>query len=89
MVTLTSPFATAGKHLLDIRGVDPTLTPPNANARAVKVLADGSVIGAGYATIQGINTAQPVLYKLDTHGNLVTAFADDGVFHAEVLALQT
>ena len=82
-------FGTGGKHVLDIRGVAPNFTPSAATPRGIQVLADGSVIGAGYAGTEGLVGAQPVLYKLDTHGDLVSAFADNGVFHAQVLDLQT
>jgi uncharacterized delta-60 repeat protein len=83
-------FGTGGKHLLDIRGTDANRTPSSATPHSVKVLADGSVIGGGYAATAGIaGSAQPVVYKLDTRGKLVKAFADKGVFHAAVLSLQT
>jgi uncharacterized delta-60 repeat protein len=61
----------------------------NATARGLLVLADGSVIGSGYANTAGLGTTQPVLFKLTPAGELDAGFADGGVFHDTVLALQT
>jgi hypothetical protein len=66
------------------------MPPSSATARGIHVLADGSVIASGYATTEGVGSgAQPVLYKLDTDGEPVTAFAVNGVFHDAVLSTQT
>src|SRR5262249_44813871 len=72
---------------LDINGA-------GATARAVTVLADGSVIGTGYLTSMvlmyngaPINTQQPVLYKVKADGTFDANFAttdqiqQDGVWH--------
>lgn len=89
LVRLTSagaPDATFGggdgKFLLDIQ-------ESNANAKGLVVLADGSVVGTGYAATPGFGAGvQPVLYKLTTSGELVTAFATGGIFHEAVLGEQ-
>jgi hypothetical protein len=52
-------------------------------------MADGSLLVSGYANSADIGTTQPVLYKLDADGELVTGFADGGVFHEAILATQT
>lgn len=83
---LDSPaFAGDGKHLLDLGMRD-------ATPRSLTVLADGSVIAAGYANsmVPGwTTTVQPVVYKLSSAGLLVAAFADGGVWHQTVLETQT
>ncbi len=75
-----------GKHLLDIYSAN---AHSNATPRGILALADGSVVGGGYATSAGLGTAQPVLYKLTPAGALDPAFAGGGLFHDQVLALQT
>jgi uncharacterized delta-60 repeat protein len=83
-------FGTGGKHLQDIRGTDANKTPSSATPHVVRVLADGSVLGGGYAATQGnTGSAQPVVFKLDSRGKPVTSFADNGLFHTSVLVLQT
>ncbi len=74
-----------GKHLLDLGMRD-------ATPRSLTVLADGSVVAAGYANsmVPGwTTTVQPVIYKLTSAGVLLAAFADGGVWHQTVLELQT
>lgn len=71
-----------GIHLLDIQA-------SNAAPRGVVALADGSVIASGYANSPGVGTTQPVLYKLTEAGVLDQGFADGGLFHETVLAVQT
>lgn len=79
---LDTGWGTAGKHLLDIQ-------ESNATPRAIHVLADGSVIGSGYANSPGLGTVQAVLYKVKPDGMRDTAWATDGLFHDTVLAVQT
>lgn len=87
---LDASFADAGELLLDIRGAAPALIPSNATPRGLAVLEDGSVIGGGYATTDGLGTApQAVLFKLDGDGALMPAFDFDGYFHDIVLSTQT
>jgi uncharacterized delta-60 repeat protein len=71
-----------GKFTLDLQQ-----TP--ATARGMMVLSDGSIIAGGYANTPGLGTTQPVLYKLNAGGSLVTSFGTGGVFHEIVLATQT
>ena len=74
--------AASGKHVLDIAG-------SSATPRQLQ-LVGGQVLASGYAssTVSG-NTTQPVLYKLLADGTAPdTAFAG-GLFHEEVLAVQT
>ena len=74
--------AASGKHLLDIAG-------SNATPRQLAIVGN-QVVASGYATstISG-NTVQPVLYKVLADGTGPdTAFAG-GLFHEEVLAIQT
>jgi uncharacterized delta-60 repeat protein len=79
---LDTAWGTDGKFLLDIQ-------QSNATAKGMQALADGSVIGGGYASSPGVGTVQPVLYRLTPAGVLDTNFAMQGVFHDTVLALQT
>jgi uncharacterized delta-60 repeat protein len=65
------------------------LSEVNASARFASVLADGSIIGAGYANTPGLGTVQPVVYKLTPDGDLDETFGEGGVFHQTVLAGQT
>jgi uncharacterized delta-60 repeat protein len=82
--------------------VDPTFGEPtqrhqfrldiaesNATARAIKALDDGKLLAGGYANSPALGTTQPVIYKLTAAGKLDTTFAQGGVFHDTVLALQT
>lgn len=65
---------------------------PSANAtpRGLHVLPDGSLLASGYASSSlTSNTTQPVLYKVTAAGAVDTTFADNGLFHAVVLTLQT
>jgi uncharacterized delta-60 repeat protein len=74
--------AASGKHVLDIAG-------SSATPRQLAIVGD-QVVASGYATstISG-NTVQPVLYKVLADGTgSDTAFAG-GLFHEEVLAIQT
>ncbi len=78
-----------GKYLLDIRAGGSGI-PSAGTPRSVYRLPDGSVLGAGYATTDGLGAgAQPVLYKLDNNGVPVAGFAIGGVFHDAVLTTQT
>ena len=71
-----------GKFLLDLQET-------NANAKGLVLLADGSIVGTGYAATPGFGAGvQPVLYKLTPAGELVTAFATGGLFHEAVLGEQ-
>lgn len=67
---LDTTFSDDGKVTLDI-------AEANASARAVTVLADGSIIGTGYttSTALGISTQQPVLYKVSATGVFDATFA--------------
>ena len=74
--------ASSGKFILDIAG-------SSATPRGIQ-LVNGQILASGYAssTITG-NTTQPVLYKVLADGAAAdTAFAG-GLFHEEVLAMQT
>ncbi|MBA3465720.1 MAG: hypothetical protein H0T46_37655 [Deltaproteobacteria bacterium] len=75
-----------GKYLQDIYSAG---AHSNATSRGILALADGSVIAGGYANSAGLGTVQPVLFKLTPAGALDTGFADQGMFHDTVLALQT
>ncbi len=71
-----------GKVMLDIE-------ESNATGRGMVALDDGSVIGAGYASTPSLGSVQPVVYKTTPWGTLDAGFANGGVFHEPVLALQT
>jgi uncharacterized delta-60 repeat protein len=71
-------WGTDGKHLFDLQQV-------NASARSATILADGSIIGAGYANTPGIGSTQPVVYKVTADGDLDTTFGTGGAFHDVVL----
>jgi uncharacterized delta-60 repeat protein len=82
-------FGTGSKRLLDITGGTPAVSL-SATPRGIAVLADGSVIASGYTTNPSFGAGpQPVLYKLDTDGELVPGFASGGLFHDIVLTTQT
>ena len=74
--------AASGKHLLDIA---------NANATPRQLaLAGTQIIASGYATTTITNnTVQPVLYKLLADGSGPDTTFASGLFHEEVLAIQT
>jgi hypothetical protein len=76
-------FGTGGKFLLDL--LRSNASGSGAGPRSVTVLADGSVIAAGYANVPGIDTTQPVIYKLTSAGALDTTFASGGVFNDVVM----
>ncbi|MBA3817778.1 MAG: hypothetical protein H0X17_02720 [Deltaproteobacteria bacterium] len=77
--TMDTGFATGGKYTLDILG-------SVANVRGINVLADGSVVANGYSSSSATgDTVQPVVFKLDTAGAPVTAFAEQGLFHDVVM----
>jgi uncharacterized delta-60 repeat protein len=79
--------ARLGRRFLDLA------TGQNATPRGIRVMADGSVLACGYidedANGGAVNTPQIVLWKLDTSGDPVAAFDGDGVWHENLLALQT
>jgi uncharacterized delta-60 repeat protein len=81
---LDTAWGTGGKHLLDIQ-------ESNATLRGLIARPDGTVFVGGYANSLGVNSVQPVVYKLKTDGALDTgwAAATGGVFHEVVLAIQT
>lgn len=71
------------KHVLDI-------AMANATPRSIKVQADGSIIASGYANTPDVgDTVQPVVYKLTPALALDATFAEGGLFHEPVLAIQT
>lgn len=76
---LDASFADGGVFTLDIEAA-------NASARHVTVLSDGSLVGGGYANTPTFGTTQPVVYKVTPDGELDASFADEGLFHQEVLA---
>ncbi len=80
--TVDAAFGTAGQFRLDIQEV-------NATARGIHTLADGSVVGSGYADTPDLGSVQVVLYKLTTAGQLDTNFANGGLYHDAILATQT
>jgi uncharacterized delta-60 repeat protein len=80
---------TAGYGTLGMTRVDLAETDNVATVKSLAVLADGSVIGSGYAKTGTTNgTAQPVLYRLNSAGGRDNGFAG-GVFHEVVLTKQT
>lgn len=79
---LDTTFGTSGFHRLDIQEA-------NATSRGIKALADGSIVGSGYANTPDLGTVQVVLYKLTPAGALDTAFATNGLYHEAILATQT
>ena len=72
-------FGKKGLFTLDIEQA-------NASGRNAFVLADGAILVGGYANTPSFGTVQPVLFKVTPDGDLDQTFADDGVFHDEVLA---
>lgn len=82
---LDTTFANQGKYTLPLQA-------SSISVKSVNVLADGSVIAAGYAKSASLgqgSDAQPVMYKLTPGGVLDTNFASGGLFHEVVLATQT
>lgn len=75
---LDTNYATGGTFRLDIQ-------MSSASVRGLIVLADGSVLGGGYANSTGVGSVQPVVYKLTPAGELDANFATGGVFHELVL----
>jgi uncharacterized delta-60 repeat protein len=82
---VATAWASQGKFTLDIQR-------SNASVRGITVLADGSVLGYGYAKSPSLGSGsevQPVVYKLTPAGALDSNFASGGLFHEVVLATQT
>ncbi len=81
-------FGDAGIFQLDIK-IGGVPQEKNSTPRGIKSLPDGKVIVGGYQTTPGIGGgAQPVIFRLDSDGDLDTSFAG-GVFHEAVLQAQT
>jgi uncharacterized delta-60 repeat protein len=81
---MDSTWGAGGKYLQDIYLSN---LHSNANARFVKVTADGAVIAGGYSN--AIGTVQPVIFKLAANGTPVSTFASSGLYHDTILATQT
>lgn len=79
--TIDASFGTGGKVLVDVNNA-------SASPRSLTLLADGSLIGAGYMNVAA-NVIAPVLYKVTSAGVLDTTFASGGVYSTPVLAAQT
>jgi uncharacterized delta-60 repeat protein len=77
---LDPSFGAGGVATLDINHA-------NASPRAATVLADGSVLATGYMNEAGVT--RPVVFKLDSSGQLVPGFGQGGVFSQPVLAAST
>lgn len=77
---LDNEFASGGVFLLN----DPVA---GASPRTATILADGSVVSAGYFTVSGI--VQPVLFKVSGSGELDPNFGVGGVYTEIVLASVT
>lgn len=76
-------FGDAGQFRLDI-------AETNATARGLKALADGSLIVSGYANTPDVgSTVQAVVFKLTPAGDLDPAFSAGGLWHEQVLLIQT
>lgn len=73
-------FGTGGIFELDIDN-------QNASSRNPTVLADGSILGAGYMTVAGVTT--PVVFKVTPAGLADENFAARGVFNTTVLSSVT
>lgn len=71
-----------GKYTLDIQNASET-------ARGINVLPDGSILASGYANSTGLGSVQPVMVKLSAAGVPVPGFANGGIYHDTVLAMQT
>jgi len=77
---LDATFGTGGLGAAGLAG-------QNISARTNSVLADGSVIGAGYTNANGVTS--PVLYKLDAQGVLDPSFANGGIFNRVLWPVST
>lgn len=71
-----------GEYTLDIQNVSEV-------ARGINVLPDGNLLISGYANSPGLGSVQPVMVKLSPAGAPVAGFANGGVYHDTVLAMQT
>ncbi len=78
---LDASFGTGGLVSFDIAG-------QGADPRGLLLLADGSVLGAGY-TKAAAGVVTPVLYKVTPSGALDPSFGTGGVFNQLVLPLVT
>jgi uncharacterized delta-60 repeat protein len=86
---LDDTFGDGGTFVLDLTGGTPAASL-SATPRRVFVLANGNVLGTGYTSNPSFGAGpQPVLFELDPDGELVDGFAEGGVFHDIVLAVQT
>lgn len=57
----------------------------NAFVRSGAILADGSILGTGYSNTTAFGSIQPVIYKLDADGALVTTWGTSGFFHEQIM----
>lgn len=73
-------FGTNGVTAVDINN-------RSASPRTATILADGSVVAAGYMDDGGV--VKPVLFKLNPMGQLDTTFATNGIFSPTVLMAAT
>lgn len=73
-------FGTAGVASVDVNN-------RSASARTVTILADGSIVGAGYMSDGGV--VKPVLFKLTPAGQLDATFGTGGVYTETVLPVAT
>ncbi len=73
-------FGTNGVAAVDINN-------RSASPRTATILADGSVVAAGYMDDGGV--VKPVLFKLNPTGQLDTTFASNGIFSPTVLMAAT
>lgn len=71
-----------GRFIFDVQNVSET-------ARGILLADDDGVYISGYANSPGVGSTQPLLLKLKANGTLDTAFAQNGIFHDAVLAIQT
>ncbi len=77
---LDRSFGVGGVFELDVDNA-------NASSRVPTVLADGSILGAGYMTVAGVTT--PVVFKVTPGGVLDETFGARGVFTTAVLSSVT
>lgn len=77
---MDTTFGTNGKVSIDIGMV-------NASARSLTLNPDGSILGGGYADINGVGT--PVAWKVTAAGVLDTTWGTGGIYNAVVLPAQT
>lgn len=73
-------FGTAGVASVDVNN-------RSASARTATILADGSIVGAGYMTDGGV--VKPVLFKLTPAGQLDATFGTGGIYTETVLPVAT